>query len=158
MRMIISDQFELIDGEAELLDNVKPCWEKLQAHHASVSKYFSRDIDEYAFTQRKEGLLKKVINGKLKVDIVKYLENGNIIGYCISTIDADNVGEIESIYIEDAFRGNHIGDALMKNALAWFDDHHVDVRRLCIVYGNDRVVEFYKKYGFYPSNIGFRQK
>ncbi|UCE05847.1 MAG: GNAT family N-acetyltransferase [bacterium] len=155
--MINLDQIELIEGGAELLDLVKPFWEKLQAYHASVSKYFSQDIDEYAFAQRKKGLLKKVMNGKLKVDIVKCLENGNIIGYCISTIDADNVGEIESIFVEEAYRGNRIGEALMKNAIEWFDDNHVEVRKLYIVYGNDSVIELYKKYGFYPLNIVFRQ-
>lgn len=54
-----------------------------------------------------------------------------------------NLDQIESIFVEEAYRGNRIGDALMKNAIEWFDDNHVEVRKLYIVYGNDNVIGFY---------------
>ena len=42
------------------------------------------------------------------------------IGYCVTTAQGRE-GEIESIYVADAYRNQEIGTALMRNAIAWLD-------------------------------------
>jgi ribosomal protein S18 acetylase RimI-like enzyme len=95
---------------------------------------------------RKRDLLKK--NGMIHVDIAR--ENDKIIGYCVSTINAEMAGEIDSIYIEKERRRFGIGSVLMKNALKWMDTHKVKRRVISVAAGNEEVFSFYERYGFYP--------
>jgi len=74
------------------------------------------------------------------------------IGYCVSTVDNRKVGEVESLFIEDRYRGLGIGDNLMKKALSWMDNVSTVKKIINVAYGNEKVFSFYSKYGFYPRS------
>ena len=44
------------------------------------------------------------------------------IGYCISTINLELVGEIESLYLEKEYRNQGIGEELMNRALTYLNE------------------------------------
>lgn len=140
---------EYIQGDVELLHEVGSLWEKLNEHHKNNSKHFKEKYSKFTFKDRKKGLIKKSANGKLKVCMAK-IEN-EIVGYCISSINDENVGEIESIYVEPKFRSFRIGDKLITSSLKWMDESKVSSKIIGVSAGNEKVFGFYERYGFYPS-------
>lgn len=119
------NSFKYLEGGVELLDLAGPLWEKLDTHHARVSRHFSSRSSGSGFAERKKGLLEKAVPGKLRVELVKLRDNDRYIGYCISSIDQKQIGEIESIFLEDEFRNQGIGHQLMQKALRYIWKHRI---------------------------------
>jgi GNAT superfamily N-acetyltransferase len=145
-----------IHGNEALLDEIKQLWQGLNQHHAAVSQYFSEDFKAFTFDQRSEKLRGKYQPGKLRIDIAK--AGDSAIGYVISSITADGVGEIESIFIEQAHRGQAIGSELMRRVLRWFDISGVEKRVVKVAEGNEAVYPFYAGFGFFPRLTLLQQK
>ncbi|SHH60132.1 Acetyltransferase (GNAT) family protein [Caloranaerobacter azorensis DSM 13643] len=97
------------------------------------------------------------IEGFMKVEIARDVEKNVNIGYCISTINDRNIGEIESLYIEPDYRKLGIGNEFMRNALDWMDLNNVKSICIGVSVGNEEVLSFYKKYGFFPKTIILEQ-
>jgi GNAT superfamily N-acetyltransferase len=79
-------------------------------------------------------------------------------GYCVAVINMESIGEIESIFVEKDFRNAGIGDALMTKALKWMETQHVESKIVAIAIGNERVHQFYTRYGFLPRVTILKQK
>ncbi len=147
---------DFITGGIELLDSVQPLWEKLNKHHQANSKYFPDKFNKLTFDNKK----KKFINGdtaELRVDLVKDSESQTVVGYCISTITVDSVGEIDSLYIEPEYRKFGFGDKFMRLSLEWLDSKNVRTKIIGVAEGNEQVFDFYKKYGFYKRSTILEQ-
>ncbi|HEX7468399.1 MAG TPA: GNAT family N-acetyltransferase [Methanobacterium sp.] len=97
------------------LDRIKDLWNKLRLQHQLNSKHFSRNYENIVFKVRKQQLLKKSEEWVFKVDLI--FDHDHIVGYCVSSVSND-IGEIDSIYIEEKYRSVGIGDKLMKRALS----------------------------------------
>lgn len=151
------NSIDYVVGSAELLDYVASLWEKLNEHHKNNSHDFKLKYSNMKFESRRSALLKKSSTGKLRVELAKLREHDAYIGYCISSIDSGGNGEIDSIYINPEFRGEHIGDNFMKNALEWMDSNEVISKSIGVATGNEQAFGFYRKYGFYPSVTTLRQ-
>ena len=137
---------------------IKPLWEELNKHHESISTYFSEAFSEFTFEIRKSTLLMKSMNGHLFTDIAIDAESHMEIGYCISTINSELKGEVESIYIKPEHRKSGVGSLLMTRALNWFDSNGVTEKNVVVAYGNEQAHSFYSKFGFYPRTTVLRQK
>jgi ribosomal protein S18 acetylase RimI-like enzyme len=137
-----------LQSGAEGLDMAAPLWHKLIAHHKERSIHFKDYLDSITWDSRKKGLLEKAANGALQVDLAK--DKDTIVGICISSVNQNKLGELESIYVEKEYRGYDIGDKLMKTALAWMDRRGVVHKVIGVGAGNEEVFGFYRKYGFYP--------
>jgi diamine N-acetyltransferase len=147
---------DFITGGAELLEYVQPLWEKLNRHHQANSKYFSDKFKNLTFDLRKRKLMND-INTELRVDLVKDSENHTFVGYCISTVTIDSVGEMDSLYIEPEYRKFGIGNKLMSRFLEWLDSKNVKTKIIVVAEGNEEVFDFYKKYGFYERRTVLEQ-
>lgn len=143
-------EFSYITGNEELLEEVRDLWCKLNKYHGDNSRYFSDRFKTYKFEDRKEALIEKAKKGKIRIDLVKDEKTNKKIGYCISTIDHKNIGEIDSIYLEKEFRGFAVGDKLMENASDWLQSNGVNSIKIGVSVGNEDVISFYSRYGFYP--------
>ena len=143
-------------GGVEHLDMIRPLWEKLNQHHAKISPHFVAEFQTKTFEGRKSALLEKYAAGEMRVDIAQSQQV--TIGYLISAVDSKGVGEIESIYIEESFRGQAIGDELMRQALAWLDEQNVHTKVIAVAVGNERAHSFYERFGFYPRVMMLKQK
>ena len=82
-------------------------------------------------------------------DLATEAKTGKPVGYCVSTV-SEGQGEIDSIYIEEAYRHSGIGDNLMKKAIAWMDKLLITNRIIEVGAGNEEVFRFYARYNFYP--------
>lgn len=147
---------DFVTGEKELLDLVQPLWEKLNKHHQASSTYFQDKFNSLTFDMRKKKLINDAIT-ELRIDLVKDSENQRFIGYCISTVTIDLVGEIDSLYIEPEYRKLGIGDKLMERSLVWQDSKNVRTKILGVAHGNEQAFDFYKKYGFYERRTILEQ-
>ena len=140
------------------LDLVKPLWEKLREHHQDVSHYFKGHYSQVTFDFRRKSLLEKSRKGALRIDLAEDRKTGEYIGYCITSLTAEKLGEIESIYIEPPYRRYGIGDRLMQRALQWLDKNQAKKKILGVGEGNESVFAFYRRYNFYPRTTILEQK
>jgi ribosomal protein S18 acetylase RimI-like enzyme len=145
-------------GGRELLDEVAPLWNKLLDHHLQLATHFAAEIAQINFEMRRGTFLEKAEEGDLRVDVVRAGPAGTIVGYCVTTIDRKRTGEIESIFVEEDYRGSGIGERLMRLALAWLEDVGAERRILYVASGNEAVCPFYERFGFFPQGTLLRQK
>lgn len=150
------NNFEIISGNVELLDFVQPLWEKLKKHHEMNSSYFSDNMRAITFQVRKNKFIKDK-NLKVKIDLIKENKNGVYIAYCISTINEELMGEIDSLFVEEEYRKYGLGDKLMNSALEWLNSNQVKTKIIGVAEGNENVLEFYKRYGFYKRSVILQQ-
>lgn len=147
---VISLKIEYLDTDQTSLELIKPLWERLRDHHISLSPHFSVQIARNTFEVRSKELREKAIQGQVKIILAQEAETKKLIGYCISSIDREGQGEIDSIYIMDDFRGKGVGNILMERTLKWLENQGIINICISVLFGNEQVIKFYEKYGFYP--------
>ncbi len=134
------------------LDKVKPLWEELNNHHLKRSTDFKDNFRKFAFEERKRRILEK------QFKIIGVFDNCTLIGYCISSIsDNREIGEIESLYIDNNYRGMNIGKELMTKSLQWIEENEVQNIHIYVAVGNEEALEFYNKFGFRPSTYKLKR-
>jgi len=146
-------KYEIKQGGMDDLDSIKPLWEKLNQIHHAISPFFKERFHNMDWDKRKSKLLNKASEILFEYAIDK--EEKKIIGYCISTIHKDDtkIGEIDSIYIDDAYRKSGIGKKFIENALQWLKSKNTETQILYVSVGNEKVLDFYKQFNFYPLHI-----
>jgi ribosomal protein S18 acetylase RimI-like enzyme len=148
---------EYIETDRDELDTIGFLWEKLKEHHRERSLHYAGHFSGMTWDKRKQDLLNKSRQGALRLDIARDNQTGKIVGYCISTITEDKQGEIDSIYVESSYRRQGIGDCFLKKALAWMDCRKIERKVIAVAAGNEEVIPFYARYGFYPRVTCLRQ-
>lgn len=109
------------------------------------------------FDQRRSVWLEKSKHGQLRVDLVKDQDSNDFVGYCVSTTTNTGVGEIESIYVEFTYWKQGIGDKLVLRSLEWLERLSVNEKRVSVAGGNEQVLTFYSRYGFFPKTVVLEQ-
>jgi len=109
------NNFEFIDGSIALLDLVNPLWEGLNTHQKINSNYYS---DKFINDK----------NIKVKLDLIKCKENNLYVGYCITTVNKDSIGEIDALFVDKKYREYGLGDTLMGRSLEWLNSNHVKTK------------------------------
>lgn len=151
---------ELTIGGAELLPRIEPLWCELRDVHSARSTHFSDLVNEMEFESRRLGLMGKSIGGHILVQVVSLsgAPAQNDIAYCVSTVGLNGVAEIDSVYVKEGYRKMGLGGKLIKGAIEWIDEHDVREVRTSVVWGNEEVLPFYGRHGFYPRSIVLLRK
>ncbi|MBP7737178.1 MAG: GNAT family N-acetyltransferase [Spirochaetes bacterium] len=127
---------------------VKNLWSKLNDIHHDDSIYFKDHFASFTFEKR---ITKFADCGEESIMIqVAESDDRTPVGYCISTVDRDGVGEIDSIFVDDHHRGNGIGDMLMRTGISWLRERGCAKIRVGVAHGHESVFLFYQRYGFFP--------
>lgn len=155
--MIDRLKIKYLQGDEKLIDEVKPLWEDLNQHHMDMSIYFKQHYQHMTFEKRKESLLKKARSGKIHIDLAVDESTNQKVGYVVSSVNEEKAGEIESVVVALAYRGNGVGDTLMRNALAWMDANGAVEKKVEVSVGNEKAFPFYGKYGFCPRKTVLEQ-
>lgn len=142
-----SDDFCYEIGSFELLDRVEELWYELNSYHEINSKYFKEKFISFDFDKRRNIFKEKNIWIKMVVDKETKID----LGYIIASIDKNNIGEIESIYLKSSLRGMQIGELIMNDGLTWMKSNNPKNIVVGVSYGNERAFKFYEKFGFYPK-------
>jgi len=139
---------------ADGIDAVRPLWEKLRVYYAPLLD----DRPPFLFEPRKQGILGKAAAGKLRIELVSIASHAADIAYCISTVSADGCGEVDSMFVEEHFRGRGVGSELLRRALAWLDSVGASWKVVTVAHGNERTLAFYRRFGFHPRTILLQQR
>ena len=131
---------------------IKRLWEDLNAHHLSRTTHFADHFSKFRFEERVEAL-------KRRDRFIAYVAESNHegIGYCIATVH-DRAGEIDSLFLDAAYRGKGYGRALMGLALKWLEDQHCETIRVSVAEGNEQVLDFYRRFGFAERFVVMQRK
>ena len=108
-------------------------------------------IAAYLQSQRDGGLLAKANDGKLHIQLVYTSNHHEPIGFCITSLSSDRLGEVEALYVLDQYQGNNLGTKLMQNSLQWLEENSALEQKLIVAAGNEQVFSFYHKFGFYSG-------
>jgi diamine N-acetyltransferase len=146
-----------IQGNQNLLGEIKVLWEALNQYHCIRSAHFKEHYLGMTFEKRKTVLLKKAAGGELHVELAVDEVTGQSAGYLVCSLGGDATGEIESIYVEEAYRGRGVGDGLMKNALAWMEQKGAVEKVVEVSVGNEYAWGFYGRFGFLPRKTLLQQ-
>lgn len=147
---------EYVEGAQESIYLIQPLWHVSRVYHKNKSKYFA---DTYANKRFQDRVNELTDNSKvgMRVDLVKDKDKEKYIGYCVSTINKEMIGEIDSLYVKKEYRNHGIGNQLMKRALQWLDKNKVKSKIVSIGDGNENVIDFYNHYGFHIRKIVLEQ-
>ena len=104
----LQEDVSLLNGGPELLDRVEPLWSQLRRHHADLAPRWSPSLLAISFEERRAELVGK---GQLLVSIATH--QARDIGYCVSTITSDAIGEVDSLYVIPSHRGAGVGHSLL---------------------------------------------
>ena len=150
-------KIKYVHGDKSILDEIQVLWEGLNKHNLLLSPYFKQHYKELTFKQRKASLQKKAKQAQMRIDLAISKASNQNVGYIVSTIDKAKTGEIDSVFVNPAFRGFGIGDALIKKALAWMDKKGALAINIEVSVGNEQAFGFYSRYGFYPRKMVLKQ-
>ncbi|HYF81551.1 MAG TPA: GNAT family N-acetyltransferase [Clostridia bacterium] len=145
---------EIFDISFDEIDLIKNLWEKNRQYHENSSEYFKESYSSICFEQR-IGAFSLFTCDTMKISVAK--SNDEYIGYCISTI-TDGRGELESLHVDEANRGNGIGKKLVMEHLEWMNEKNCNVIGVTVSQENESTILFYKKLGFYPNTLYMQQK
>ncbi|MBN1128831.1 MAG: GNAT family N-acetyltransferase [Chitinispirillaceae bacterium] len=141
---------KFIEGSIELLDAAKPLWKKQALLHASISPYFAEEFRRLTFADRKKELAAKAGKKKVRV-ILARTHGGRTVGYAVGTINAMNVGEIDSLFVLEAYRRTGIGSRLVEQMVRWIAKRRAASITVQVATGNETTCLFYRRFGFFPK-------
>ena len=140
------------------IDLIRPLWEQLNEHYHRKASRFRRHYERMTFEERRSNFYKLHEAGQLRLDLAADSRDGKYIGYCVSSVPEEKTGEVESLFVDAAYRSEGIGTALVTRGLAWMDSLGVVRKRVSVSDGNEAAWEFYRKFGFYPRMTVLEQK
>ena len=140
----------ITEGGTALLESIAPLWRKLARHHAGISVHFGDEFRSMRWPVRRADLLEKAVAGSLRIALATVGDRKSVVGYCIAVINQRGDGEIESLYVGEAYRGRRIGSSLVGRIVAWFERKKAISASVNVAVGNESAFEFYRQWGFYP--------
>jgi ribosomal protein S18 acetylase RimI-like enzyme len=152
----VKPSFNYQEVGVEKLESIRLMWEGLNRHHVALSSHFSARRLTRTFDARKQEFEVRARAGKLRIELAFQTGSELAVAYCITSL-LSGVGEIDSIFVEEAFRGCGLGGELMRHALHWLDGHGATSKTAVVAHGNDPAINFYSQFGFRPDNVFLRQ-
>ena len=146
-----------VSGNGSMIDRIAPLWEELNKQHLCSSPYFKDYYRTLTFEDRKRSIQQRAFGGDIKVDLALD-DSGQLIGYCVSSIDRWLTGEIDSIFVSPPYRGQGIGTTLMEKTLDWLKVTGAKKNIVSVAVGNEQAYVFYEQFGFFPRRTLLEQK
>jgi len=134
------------------IDLIRPLWERLNASHAAFSTHFENHFLSMTFEKRKEEFAAKATKGEVRTDVVVTGANRVIVGYCVSNI-VEEIGEIDSLFVEKEYRGGGAGSMLVSASVDWMRSRRVEKITVNVAVGNEKALAFYARFGLFPRLI-----
>jgi diamine N-acetyltransferase len=145
------------------IDCIRPLWFLLNEYMATRTTYFSRHFEQMTFEKRKAYFEQVASACILCIELAfDGRDKDRYVGYCVSSLlmekTCEITGEIESIFVDDAYRSCGVGSTLVSRALGWLDENGSTRNRVSVSEGNESVWNFYEKFRFYPRMTVLEQK
>jgi diamine N-acetyltransferase len=145
------------------IDCIRPLWCLLNEYMSTQTTNFRSHFEQMTFKKRKAYFEQVALAGNLCIDLAfDARDRDRYVGYCVSSLSKEKTGEItgeiESIFVDDAYRSCGIGSTLVSRALGWLDENGSTRNRVSVSEGNEAAWNFYKKFRFYPRMTVLEQK
>lgn len=134
--------------EITSLHILKPLWEQLNAIHFTESGHFKDYYHALTFEKRCEKFL-ALPAGDVHIDGLFPEKSTTPVGYCITTT-SKRTGEIDSLFVEERFRGSGYGAALIEHSIDWMKNKGCTRMIISVAGGHESVLGFYQRFNFYP--------
>ena len=146
-------RYEVLDETG--LDRVAELWARLNTHHRSTTLGWSDHFARFTFGER---IARLTAPGKqIRLDLATDRHSGTPVGYCISSL-AGGHGELESIFVEPAYRHGSVGERLARAGIAWMDANGASDIEIVVAVGNEAALRFYERLGFSPRTYHLRRR
>lgn len=127
------------------IDLIEPLWFLLNEMHKIFDVEKGQPVRTTVWPERRRQLLDK---SGFKTGIELLYENGELAGYCYSTIAKDGTGEIESLFVHEKLRCKGYGKLFVESALSFFERNEVADIKIWVHPANARAANFYRRFGF----------
>jgi GNAT superfamily N-acetyltransferase len=131
--------------EIDSIDIIEPLWIQLNEMHREFDKTAGQNVRTTAWPERRRQLLDK---SAFKTSIELLYENGELAGYCYSTISENGTGEIEALFIEEKLRYKGYGKLFVESALCFFERNKTRDIKIWVHPENTHAADFYRRFGF----------
>jgi ribosomal protein S18 acetylase RimI-like enzyme len=135
---------------------VRSLWERLRLFTRDTTTHFEQYYEELDFEERIAKLDKP--GTEARIDVARDERSGAIVGYSIASVNADRLGELDSFYVDERFRGRGIGEGLLERSLGWMERQDPRDCVILTAYENDAVLPLYARFGFYPRLVMLYRK
>ena len=142
------NSFHFQEGSSELLVSCDNLWDLFVSNQTKNAGDMAEGVEEYIRSLQSDGLSQKVKDGKIYVQLVSVNGEEEPVGFCITSITKEKVGEVEVLFVIEHYQGNKLGGQLFENALAWMEKEGAIEQKLVVSVGNEKVFNFYAQYGF----------
>jgi phosphinothricin acetyltransferase len=139
------------------IEVIRPLWNRICEHHRIRARTFRAFFESTTFDDRKAHFARCAEAGDLQVDLACDPATGRCVAYCVTSLSAERTGEIESLYVDEAYRSLGVGTALVRRALMWLDENGSIENRVSVAEGNEEAFPFYRRFGFYPRRTVLEQ-
>jgi phosphinothricin acetyltransferase len=139
------------------IEVIRPLWNRICEHHRIRARTFRAFFERTTFDDRKAYFARCAEAGDLRVDLTCDPAAQRCVAYCVTSLSAERVGEIESLYVDEAYRSAGVGTALVCRALAWLEENGSVENRVSVADGNEEAFPFYRKFGFHPRRTVLEQ-
>ncbi|NLV25735.1 MAG: GNAT family N-acetyltransferase [Methanomicrobiales archaeon] len=146
----IKTSYHIISTGPEDIDRIEPMWKLLRDYIIKDNHLFTSKMKKVSFKERKKEIIRRNEERQIMIYMAVDDRTSSDIGYCLCSAASLSFGEIESIFIRDKARNMGIGTCLMKMAIIWMKKMNVTDIRVHVTVGNEGVIAFYQKFGFYP--------
>jgi ribosomal protein S18 acetylase RimI-like enzyme len=124
------------------IECIRKLRDTLNIYHTAKSTHFQDHFSKYTFEKWVERMNRR---DRLMTYVAQ--DKDENVGFCMATIDG-LVGEIASLFVSEPYRDRRLGEELISLALKWLEDQECEAIRVSVVVGNERVIDFYRRFGF----------
>ncbi|HOG64259.1 MAG TPA: GNAT family N-acetyltransferase [Spirochaetota bacterium] len=133
---------------------IEPLWQRLNALHADVSPHFGDLHENLTFDRRMGGLFRLEDQD---LHILAACSESRMIGYVVAVV-YEGRGEIESLFVDEAFRRRGIGRELCVRSMSWMRERECRTMVVAVSFGNESVIPFYRSLGFCERMVYLQHK
>jgi GNAT superfamily N-acetyltransferase len=100
------------------IDLIRPLEEQLNEHHHKKASPFKAHYKRMTFEDRRSRFCELDEHGQLRLDLAADTITGKDVGYFVCPVSVEKTGEVESLFVEAAYRSDGIGTVLVTRGLA----------------------------------------
>ena len=133
------------------LPNVVSLWQEHQEYHAGIDPHFERAENANA------GFLKFLQENLEEIGLFVAEADEKLVGFVLAEVATRppcfaqrEYGMIDDLAVTEARRGRGIGQRLVKQAMAWFEEKSIKRVETRVVMANELASRFWKEAGFEP--------
>ena len=133
-------------GGSEFIGETEPLWDQQKAYHLKIDSIHPESIVDITFESRMQQLTDKAVH--LLVVLAEDSDTGQVVGYGLGTINAAGLGEIDSVFVEESYRGQGIGTKLIRTILDWMEEKEARRIKIHVLEVNQQAFKLYRALGF----------